>query len=127
MKKFCYALIVSLTSILAISGCSKVVNIELAPEVKVFLSDDRDKTIYLTSADQAYQTLNAWLKSHQDGWYPTSGTYSGGIYVRSGDKGIQVTERRVIIYSTEKAKPQAIFVQEINNSDLLVVKNIGKQ
>ena len=127
MQKNLYALLVFVISVLLTTGCSEQLDIRLAPEVKVHLSKDRSKVMRLTEKDQAYQELEQWLAEHQSGWYPTSGRYSGGVYLVSGDQGILITERRVVIYSIEKAKPEAIYVQEINNSDLLIVKNIGAQ
>jgi len=127
MHKFFQTSLVLILSVLVLTGCSKVVDIQLAPEVKVLFSKERDKTLQLTQNDPAYQELNKWLSEHQSGWYPTSGKYPGGVYIVSGDKGIQVTERRVVIYSTENKKTEAIFVQEINNNELLTIKNVGKQ
>lgn len=117
--------IVLLLAIFLLAGCSKVVEVQLAPEVNVLFSKERDKTISLTNHDPAYIELNNWLSENTSGWYPTSGKYPGGVYVISGDQGIQVTERRVVIYSTENGKTEATFVQEINNSDLLTIKNVA--
>jgi len=127
MHKFFQTSLVLLFSVFILTGCSKAVDIQLAPEVKVLFRKERDKTLRLTQNDPAYQELNKWLSEHQSGWYPTSGKYPGGVYIVSGDKGIQVTERRVVIYSTENKKTEAIFVQEINNNELLTIKNVGKQ
>lgn len=126
MNKFIRILSVFTFSVLVLFGCSKPFDIQLQPNVKAFLSDDRDKVVNLTAKDPAYIELAQWLNDHKSGWYPTSGKYPRGVYIVSGEYGIQVTQRRIVIYSTKKAKPEAIYVQEIRDVELKKVKNIGK-
>lgn len=106
-------------------ACSKAVNIELSPQVTVFISEGSDKKIQLTKADLAYSTLNNWLKNNQEGWYSTSGKYSGGVYLVSGERGIQVTELKVIIYTNVADSPQAIYVKEITRDELAELKKLA--
>lgn len=127
MKKFIQVFMLIVASSVMLTGCSQQVEVQLAPTVKVHFSDDRSKTIQITANDPAYQALAQWLKEHQSGWYPTSGQYPGGVYLVSGEQGIQVTQQRVVIYATKNKKPTATFVQEINRQDLLIVKNIAQQ
>jgi hypothetical protein len=126
MNKFIRILSVLIFSVFVFVGCSKPMTIELQPLVKVYLSENKDKVIHLTSDDSAYNELAQWLSEHQSGWYPTSGKYPLGVYVVSGEYGIQITQRRIVIYSTKKAKPEAIYVQEIKDVELKKIKAIGK-
>jgi hypothetical protein len=111
---------------LTLFGCSKAVDIQLAPQVSVFFSKDSDKNVYLTEKNAEYQQLRKWLNEHKTGWYATSGRFPGGVYIKSGEHGIQVTENRVIIYSTASEKPQAIYVQEIDKKEMSLVLHLGK-
>ncbi|MEW6990536.1 hypothetical protein AADZ91_07570 [Colwelliaceae bacterium 6441] len=126
MNKIFRIFLLSTLSVFFVVGCSKPFEIQLQPEVKVFLSDDREKVIQLTANEPAYKELAQWLDEHKTGWYPTSGNYPGGVYIVSGDYGIQVTQRRIIIYSTERSKPEAIYVQEIKDVALSKIKKIGQ-
>ena len=107
-------------------GCSESFNLTLQPEVKVYFSDDRNKTLTLNSQDDAYTELNAWLRDNSSSWYTTSGRYPGGIYIKSGDYGIQVTRTQVVIYSASDSETQAIYTQNLNGGELKGVKNLGK-
>lgn len=117
-------LLILLLSFMLIA-CSKAVNIELSPQVTVFISEGSDETVQLTKADPAYSALNDWLKNNQEGWYSTSGKYSGGVYLVSGERGIQVTELKVIIYTNVADRPQAIYVKEITREELADLKKLG--
>ncbi len=112
--------------LLALTGCSKSVEVKLASEVTVWVSDDRSQKINLTANDSAYVELNTWLNEHSSGWYTTSGRFPGGVYIKSGEQGIQVTKTRVVIYSTKSGKPQAIYVQDLTTGELAQVRNLGQ-
>jgi len=116
-----------LTFVLTLMGCSKTVDIQLAPEVTVFLSAANDQKVQLTQADKAHVELSKWLAKNQDGWYATSGRYPDGVYIVSGSLGIQVTELKVVIYSNIKTEPQAIYVQEIDRDELKEIKSLNKK
>lgn len=112
--------------VMCLLGCSKVVNIQLEPEVQMFLSTDLQQKITITQKDQAYVDLKEWLDENRDNWQATSGNYPGGVYVKSGNYGIQVTELKVILYSTVGNEAKAIYIQEITKDDLRTVFNFGK-
>ncbi len=109
-------------AVVALAGCSKAIQVQLQPEVLAYQSDDKTNPFTLSKNDKAYVALSQWLAENQSGWYSTSGKYPGGIYIVSGEDGIQVTEGRVILYRIKNGTPSAIYVQEINRSDLKVVK-----
>lgn len=102
-------------------GCSKSIDVQLASDAQVYSSKDNAKKAEITADDAAYKVLEDWLAENKDGWYATSGKYSGGVYVRSGEHGIQVKPLKVVIYSTKGEKPQAIYVKDINKGDLASV------
>lgn len=108
-----------------LTGCSKVVEVQLQENVKAFQSKNKEIAIPLTSNDAAHIALNKWLKENKDGWFSTSGRYPGGVYILSGEQGIQITQQKVILYATDGEKPTAIYAQEIARSDLQEVKSIG--
>lgn len=114
--------------LLAISlfGCSKSVDIQLAPEVQMLHSKDTKQRISLTKKDKAYIVLNEWLHENKTGWYATSGRYPGGVYIKSGDYGVQVTELKVIIYSTTSKEPKAIYIKDIKKGELSTILNFTK-
>ena len=112
--------------VIVLVSCSKSLDIELEPEVSVFLSNDTEQRIRLTQKDEAYVTLNEWLHENRSDWHATSGLYPGGVYVKSGNYGIQVTESHVVIYSTSSNKPKAIYIQEIKKGELSRIINLGK-
>lgn len=118
-------LLTILTSTLLL-GCTKVVEIELAPRVTAYVSDNKAFKQELTAKDEAYQVLSGWMKEHQSGWFSTSGRYEGGTYIHSGKHGILVKERRIVIYVIKGTTPEATYVRDIKPSELLVIKNIGK-
>ena len=113
-------------SLLVLVGCSQSLDIELEPEVDVFLSSNADQQLRLTSGDKEYNILNEWLDAHKSGWYQTSGRYPGGVYVKSGKYGIQVTETNVVLYSTTPPEPKAIFIQSIGKGELSEIRGLGK-
>lgn len=117
-------IIVLLFAIVLVS-CSKPIDIQLEPEVEVFFSNDADQRIRLTKKDEVYVVLNEWLHNNRAGWYATSGRYPGGVYIKSGIYGIQVTESKVVIYSTSK-KPKAIYIQDIQRGELSKVIHLGE-
>jgi hypothetical protein len=107
-------------------SCSKAVDIELSPQVSVLFSRDSDKNVQLTEESPEYQELKKWLQENESDWYSTSGRFPGGIYIKSGEHGIQVTKNHVVIYSTTSKKPKAVYVQEINNRELVLIRGIGQ-
>jgi len=123
MKK--YLLSLSMLAFLLI-GCGKSVEVPLDPEVVVFLSAGSTETIRLTESDVEYAILKAWLEQHQTSWLSTSGRYAGGIYLTSGQYGIQVTDSKVVLYANITNNPTAIYAQEIARSDLKALKLLGK-
>jgi hypothetical protein len=107
-------------------SCSKALDIQLEPEVSVFFSNDTEKRIRLTQKDEEYVILNEWLQENRADWYITSGRYPGGVYVKSGNYGIQITKTHVVIYSTTSHEPKAIYIQGIEKGELSRIRNIGK-
>jgi hypothetical protein len=118
--------IVIILFVMFLVSCSKSLDIQLAPEAHVFLSSDGERKILLTQKDEIYGILNKWLRENNRGWYATSGRYPGGVYIKSGDHGIQITEHKVVIYTTKSSKPKAIYVQEIEKRELSKIVNFGK-
>ena len=114
-------------SVLVLVSCSESLDIQLEPEVDVFLSSDSEQRIRLTAKDKEYAVLNEWLREHGSDWYPTSGRYPGGVYVKSGNYGIQITEIHVVLYSTAHPEPRSIYVQNIDRGELSGIKNIGEE
>jgi hypothetical protein len=123
MKK--YILVLSIL-LLVLTGCSKLVDVQLDPEVTVFLSNGAEQKIQLTAKDAEYVMLKEWLELHKADWLSTSGRYSGGVYLTSGNYGIQVTDSKVVLYSSIKDNPTAIYAQEIERSDLKALKQLKK-
>jgi len=111
---------------LVLLSCSESLDIKLESEVNVFLSHDREQTIRLTPKDKEYTVLNEWLREHRSGWYPTSGRYPGGVYIKTGDYGIQITETNVILYSTTYPEPRSMYIQKVAKGKLSEIRNIGK-
>jgi hypothetical protein len=112
--------------LLALMGCSKAVDIELDAEVTVFLSNGSEQKIQLTAKDAEYIMLKEWLEQNKAGWLSTSGRYSGGVYMTSGNYGIQVTDSKVVLYTSITDNPTAIYAQEIERSDLKALKKLEK-
>jgi hypothetical protein len=118
--------IIILILVMCLLGCSKVVDVQLEPEVQMFLRSDLQQRFTLTQKDPAYVELNKWLDENRGNWQATSGRYPGGVYVKSGNYGIQVTELKVILYSTLGDEPVAIYIQQISKDELRSVFNFGK-
>lgn len=117
-------IVLSLTLLVA---CSQSLDIQLDPKVTVFLSNDSKQSIFITPADKEYRSLNEWLRINNSDWSPTSGRYPGGVYLHSGNYGIQVTEKQVIIYSTTSKEPKAIYIQNIDKGELSEILNISQR
>lgn len=124
MKK--YILVLSIL-LIVLMGCTQSVDVKLEPEVTVFLSENTDKAVRLTGSDAEYVLLKEWLALHKDGWLTTSGKYSGGVYLTSGEYGIQITTSKVVLYTDITTTPRAIYAQEIERSELKALKNLGKK
>ena len=118
--------IIVLLLAMVLMSCSKVVDIQLEPEVEVFFSNDSELRIRLTTNDEVYVVLNEWLHKNRTGWYATSGRYPGGVYIKSGIYGIQVTESKVVIYSTTSKKPKAMYIQDIQKGELSKIIHLGE-
>ena len=118
--------IIILLLTMVIVSCSSSLDIQLEPEVSLYLNNDTKQQIRLTQEDEAYVALNEWLHENRSGWYVTSGRYSGGVYVKSGNYGIQITKTQVIIYSTTGNKPKAMYIQGIKKGELSKISNFGK-
>ena len=119
--------ILVLISALVLVSCSQSIDIQLEPEVNVFPSNDSEQRIRLTQKDIEYVILKEWLHENRSGWYVTSGRYPGGIYIKSGNHGIQVTNTHVVIYSIKNSEPMAIYIQDIEKGELSKIRNIGKE
>ncbi|WP_286264036.1 hypothetical protein [Thalassotalea atypica] len=124
MKKVFYRVSIVILSMIVLSGCSESVTIQLEPDLTLFVSTDKETPIHLNAKDEAYATLANWLNENKDNWYSTSGKYPGGVYIVSGSDGIQITQRRVILYTITNGKPVAKYVQEIDQTELKVLKDI---
>jgi len=109
-----------IVSLMLIMSCSESVSIQLEPEVNLFHSDGMEEPTTLTQKDEAYRILNKWLLENKDDWSLTSGRYPGGIYIKSGDYGIQIKEKQVVIYSAENSEPRALYIKDINKGELVV-------
>ena len=120
------ARIIVLLLVVGLAACSQTLDISLESEVDVFLSSDNNKKIRLTQQDEAYRELNEWLHKHRSEWYATSGRYPGGVYVKSGNHGIQITDSHVVIYSTTGPEARPMYIQELAKGELPNVKGIGK-
>ena len=118
--------VIILLLVLGLFGCSKSLDIQLAPEVHMFLSNDTKQKILITEKDEVYVILNEWLNANKADWYATSGNYPDGVYIKSGKYGIQVTESKVVIYSTVSNKPKAIYIQDIKKDELSAILSFAK-
>ena len=108
-------------------SCSESLDIQLESEVNVYISDESERIIRLTPQDKEYINLNEWLRENRSGWYPTSGPYPGGVYIKSGIYGIQITETHVILYSTTYSELRSIYIQKIGRGKLGGIKNFTIQ
>lgn len=123
MKKY---ILVPLTLLLFLVGCSKPVDVLLDDEITVLSSSNSEKKVQLTAKDAEYILLKEWLIQHRGSWLSTSGRYPGGVYLTSGEYGIQVTDSKVILYTNIADNPTAIYAQEIERSDLKILKDLGR-
>jgi len=115
-----------LLSVMLLISCTETLEIQLPPEVKVFMSNGNQQGIHLTATDKEYVALNEWLREHSSDWHFTSGRYPGGVYIKTGQYGIQVTQTHVILYSTTSPEPKAVYIQKISKSELAEIKNMGQ-
>lgn len=113
--------------ILTITACSKTIDIQLEPNITVIPSSNREQRIALDPSAQEYRLLRDWLKDNHSGWNSTSGQYPGGVYIVSGENGIQITKTHVVIYSTRQAKPTATYIQKVLNGELNALRILGQQ
>jgi len=113
-------------SVLVLVSCNESLDMQLEPEVRVFLNHDPEQRILLTSKDKEFVIVNEWLREHQSGWHSTSGRYPGGVYIKSGDYGIQITQTHVVLYSTTYPEPRAIYIQKVGGGELSEISNMGK-
>lgn len=118
--------IVVFLSVLAIIACSKTVEIQLEPNVTLIPSKNQELRIGLTSKDNEYGLLRDWLKNNDAGWNSTSGQYPGGVYIVSGDNGIQITKTHVVLYSSKQAKPTATYIQKHVGGELNALREIAQ-
>ena len=118
--------VIVLLLVMGLVGCAQSLDIQLENEVSVFLSSDGDKQIRLTQNDKEYVELNDWLHDNRSEWYATSGRYAGGVYVKSGDYGIQVADNHVVIYLGSGSEAKAMYIQDIAKDELRGIKNIGR-
>lgn len=117
--------ILIILSVFVLVSCSESLDIQLEPEVNVFTSNNSEQRISLTAKDKEYAVLNEWLREHGSDWYSTSGRYAGGVYIKSGKYGIQITKTHVIIYSTTSIQPKAIYIQKVGQGELNGIRDIG--
>ena len=123
-KKYAKVLIILLA--FAVVSCTKAIDIPLPPEIVVHFSEDDSRQVRLSANDKAYIELRTWLSEHQSDWYTTSGKYPDGIYLKTGDYGIQIRETKLVLYSTQYEKPRAMYIQNIEPDELLEMKKLGK-
>lgn len=119
--------ILLLLSVLVLASCSNSLDVPLDPELNLYFGNDSNQNVMLTSKDKEYVALNDWLSEHKSDWYSTSGHYPGGMYMKSGVYGIQITKTHVVLYSTTSTQPKAIYIQKIGRDELMELRDIGKQ
>lgn len=115
-----------LALLLLMAGCTETVSIQLEPEVDAYVVTDSQTKIRLVETDSTYIELNNWLQENQTGWHNTAGRFPGGVYIKSGVNGIQVTGMEVIVYSTAGSEPDAKFVRHVGKTELSSVRKIGQ-
>jgi hypothetical protein len=109
-----------------LQACSQSVDVVLEPEVSVYISSDSQREINLTANEAPYIELQNWLDAHKEGWHSTSGRYADGIYIASGEWGVQVIDSHVVLYTTAKAKPSAIYIQKLEKGKLSALQNFRR-
>lgn len=107
-------------------ACSKTVEIQLETSVTLIPSKNQELRLNLTSKDNEYRLLRDWLQKNNADWNSTSGQYPGGIYIVSGDNGIQITKTHVVLYSSKQAKPTAIYIQKHVGGELNALREIAQ-
>lgn len=117
--------IVFVVAVLLLQACSQSVDIVLEPQVSVYVSNDSQREIILTADQVPYIELQNWLNANNEGWHSTSGRYPGGVYIASGAWGVQVIDSHVVLYSSNKAKPSAIYIQKLEKDKLSALQNIN--
>ena len=120
------AIVPLLAIFVLMTGCTETVDIQLGPKVDAYLVTDSKQAISLAETDAAYIELNEWLTENRTGWHNTAGRYPGGVYLKSGADGIQVTGMNVVIYSTQGAEPKAKFIHHVGKLELSEVRGIGQ-
>ncbi|MCW8935921.1 MAG: hypothetical protein OQK98_14450 [Gammaproteobacteria bacterium] len=118
--------IIILLLVLGLVACSETLDIQLEPEVTAILSNESNQQIRLTQKDEVYMLLNEWLHENRSDWFVTSGRYPGGVYIKSGNHGIQVTDSKVVIYAIRSDGPKAIYIQDLKRDELEKLRNFGK-
>lgn len=115
-----------LALLLLMTGCTETVHIQLDPKINAYVVTDRNHSINLVETDAAYVELSNWLQNNQTGWHDTAGRFPGGVYIKSGDNGIQVTGMEVVIYSTKGREPDAKYVRSVGKTELPFVRGLGQ-
>ncbi len=116
------AIVPFLASLMLMTGCTETVDFQLGPKVDAYLMTDSKQAISIAQTDAAYTELNEWLRENQEGWHATTGRYPGGVYLKSGDDGIQVTGMNVVIYSTDGPEPNAEYIHHVGKQELKAVR-----
>jgi hypothetical protein len=114
----------SLASLLLVAGCSETINIQLEPKVDAYVVSASKQKVSLVETDTAYIELQRWLQENQTGWHNTSGRFSGGVYIKSGKRGIQVTGMEIVIYTINGFEPDAQYVRNVGKTELPLVRGI---
>ncbi len=120
------AIIPFLASLVLITGCTETVDFQLGPKVDAYVMTDSEQAISVAETDTAYIELNEWLLANRTGWHATAGRYPGGVYLKSGADGIQVTGMEVIIYSTDGPEPNAEYIHHVGRQELSAVRALGQ-
>lgn len=120
------AIVPFLASLVLMTGCTETVDLQLGPKVNAYVMTDSKQAISVAQTDAAYIELNEWLRANRTGWHPTAGRYPGGVYLKSGDDGIQVAGMEIIIYSTDGSEPNAEYIHHIGRQELSAVRALGQ-
>ncbi len=120
------AIVPFLASLMLMTGCTETVDLQLGSKVNAYVMTDSEQAISVAQTDAAYIELNEWLSENRTGWHTTAGRYPGGVYLKSGADGIQVTGMEVIIYSTDGPEPNAEYIHHVGRQDLSAVRALGQ-
>jgi len=115
-----------LASLLLITGCTETIDIQLESKVDAYVVTDSKNKISLSATDPAHAELQNWLNENNTGWHNTMGRFPGGVYIKSGKDGIQVTGMEIVIYSTTGPQPDAKYVRNVGKKELPLVRGIGQ-